>query len=329
MSREKNLMLVNDFLSYLENVKGKSRLTVEEYELDLRIFFRFIKRYKELVPKNTPFDEIDVSDIQLPIVKKITLSDIYAFLEYLSRSRKDGARTRARKIASMRSFFKYLQTKMQLIEVNPCDNLDSPKISPSLPRYLTLEESIELLSAIDGPYEERDYCILTFFLNCGMRLSELVGINISSIKNDTLTVLGKGSKERTIYLNQSCLEALKTWLDVRGKLAVKADSRDALFISRLGNRISNKTVQHLVKKYLSEAGLSGKGYSTHKLRHTAATLMFRDGGVDLRTLQEILGHEQLSTTQIYTHVSDDQLQAAAQKNPLANIRPKKKSDTKK
>lgn len=217
-----------------------------------------------------------------------------------------------------------------MLEINPCDNLDAPKVRSSLPKYLSMEESLELLDVVDGPFRERDYCILTLFLNCGMRLSELVGINLSDIKTDTLTVIGKGNKERVVYLNEACLAAISDYLDVRAKNAIKPAARNALFISRLGNRISNKTVQHIVKKYLEEAGLGGKGYSTHKLRHTAATLMFRDGGVDLRTLQEILGHEQLSTTQIYTHVSDEQMRTAASKNPLAHVKKsEKQSDSKK
>lgn len=328
--RNSNPILVNDFLSYLENVRGKSPRTVAEYELDLRTFFRFMKRHMELVPADTDFDAIPIADIDISIVKKITISDIYAYLDFLTRERDNHAAARSRKVASMRSFFKYLQNKVQMLEINPCDNLDAPKVRSSLPKYLSMEESLELLDVVDGPFRERDYCILTLFLNCGMRLSELVGINLSDIKTDTLTVIGKGNKERVVYLNEACLAAISDYLDVRAKNAIKPAARNALFISRLGNRISNKTVQHIVKKYLEEAGLGGKGYSTHKLRHTAATLMFRDGGVDLRTLQEILGHEQLSTTQIYTHVSDEQMRTAASKNPLAHVKKsEKKSDPKK
>ncbi|MBC8535584.1 tyrosine recombinase XerC [Feifania hominis] len=317
-------VIVRDFLVYLETIRGKSEKTVSEYALDLRMFFRFMKLERAAAP-DLPFEEIPVSDIDRDFIAGITLSDIYAFLSYLAKERGDAAATRARKVACLRSFFKYLTTKANLIDHNPTETLDSPHLRASLPVYLSLEESLQLLSVIDGPDRERDFAIITLFLNCGMRLSELVAINLTDIKENTVRVIGKGNKERTIYLNAACLSAIEDYLAVRPHDAVKAADKNALFLSNRRQRISTKTVQYLVKKYISLAGLEGKKYSTHKLRHTAATLMFRNGGVDVRTLQEILGHAQLTTTQIYTHVSDEQMRRASEKNPLASVTKKRLS----
>ncbi|MDP4152273.1 MAG: tyrosine recombinase XerC [Bacillota bacterium] len=311
--------ILNDFLTHMETIRGKSQKTVDEYALDLRMFFRFMKIHRKLVSADTEFSDITIDDIDLDFVRTVTLSDIYSYLNYLGRDKKDKAATRARKVASLRSFFKFLTLKTHQLENNPTETLDAPKLRSSLPVYLSLEESLELLNTVDGPFKERDFCILILFLNCGMRLSELVGIDITDIKDDTLRVLGKGNKERTVYLNDACLDAIYKYLEIRPRDGVPADSKNALFLSKRKTRISPKTVQWLVKKYIESAGLDGKHYSTHKLRHTAATLMFRDGGVDVRTLQEILGHAQLTTTQIYTHVSDEQLKKAAMKNPLSKV----------
>jgi len=311
--------MVRDFLSYMETIKGKSKNTVKEYYFDLRTFFRFMKLHKNLVRTDVDFDNIPIHDITVDFVKDITLSDLYEYMTYINRERDNKSRTRARKVASLKSFYHYLNIKAKLIDVNPARELDSPKIQKSLPKYLTLDESKQLLQSVTGKHKERDYAILTLFLNCGLRLSELVNININRISpnRDRLTVIGKGNKERTIYLNKACTKAINDYLEVRPVDGVK--DKNALFLSERKQRISNKTVQHLVKKYLGMAGLDTEKYSTHKLRHTAATLMYKHGEVDIRALQEILGHEQLSTTEIYTHVDNQQLKNAVDRNPLAEL----------
>ncbi|MBE7056023.1 MAG: tyrosine recombinase XerC [Ruminococcaceae bacterium] len=299
-----------DFLVYLEAIAGKSQNTIKEYRYDLLMFFRFICKRKFVdKPENFTIEMFD----------KIVLTDLYAFLNYTNRERGDKAVTRARKVACLRSFFKYLFSKAHLISTNPAQELDSPKITKTLPRYLELDDCHKLLNVIDGEFKERDYCIIILFLNCGMRLSELVGINISDISGDTLIVTGKGNKERTIYLNDSCIDAIKNYLLVRPK--TEDIGEYALFLSKRRQRISTKTVQYTVKKYIKLAGLDSKKYSTHKLRHTAATLMYSHGDVDIRALQEILGHSSVATTEIYTHVNNARIKEAVSKNPLANFKP--------
>jgi len=310
-------IILEDFLNYLETIKGKSSNTVKEYYFDLRTFFRFLKLRFKLVDKNTNFDEIDISDIDISIIKKVTLQDLYAFISFVDKNRNNKSKTKARKVASLRSFFKFLYSKVKLIDENPAIDLESPKSGSRQPVHLSLSEADELLDCIDGPFKERDYAIITLFLNCGLRLSELVSIDINKIKDDTLTVVGKGDKERTIYLNEACIAALNDYLKIRSTISDVKDP-NALFISKRKNRISKKTVQYLVKKYIKNSGLDSSKYSTHKLRHTAATLMYKYGNVDIRALQQILGHENVSTTQIYTHIDDDRLRKAVKSNPLAS-----------
>ncbi len=317
--------VIRDFLSYMETIKGKSKNTTKEYYYDLRLFFRFMKLSKNLV-NETEFDEIDISDITLEHVKSVTLSDLYSFMSFISRERDNTAPSRARKVASLKSFFNYLTNKAKLLDYSPASELESPKIVKRLPKYLNIDESKKLLNSIEGKHRERDYAIITLFLNCGLRLSELVNINLNKIKNDTLTVIGKGSKERTIYLNNACLAAIEAYKEVRSIEGVK--DKNALFLSERKQRISNKTVQYIVKKYITSSGLDPERYSAHKLRHTAATLMYKHGNVDIRALQEILGHESIATTEIYTHVDSQQLKNAVQSNPLADIKPKE-ADNKK
>lgn len=311
--------LLQDFLRNIYVVKNKSTLTVEEYCLDIKMFLKFLKREKGFVPPATEFEDIDISDINLDFIKKITLNDAYMFLVYCRNERKNDAASRARKVSSIRAFFKYLSVQQKLLDTNPMEELETPKKKRANPKYLTLEESLKLLSVVDGKYKERDYCILVLFLNCGMRLSELVSINYKDIRdNNTITITGKGNKERVVYLNQACLDAIKNYMAVRPVESVK--DKDALFLSSRLQRISPKTVQHIVYENLEKAGLDGRGLSTHKLRHTAATLMYQYGDVDVLVLKDILGHENLSTTEIYTHIVDEQLKNAADKNPLANVK---------
>lgn len=314
---------LSSFLIYIESIQGKSKKTADEYFYDLRTFYRFLKLHYNMVPPNTEFDKIEIDDVSADTLKKVTQGDIYEYIYFLNRERGNSPSSRARKVSSIRSFFKYLCGKTDYIAENPTTNLESVKIQKRLPRYFTLDESVALLDIIDGKNRERDYCMITLFLNCGMRLSELVNINIFDIKDNTLVVNGKGNKERTIYLNEACIRAIDSYMEVRKKLPVSPLHKNALFISSRGLRISRRTVQYTVEKYVKMLGLDPHKYTTHKLRHTAATLMHQSG-VDIRVLQEILGHEQLSTTEIYTHVSSKQLQDAVSQNPLSSVRQNKK-----
>lgn len=309
--------ILSDFLNYLQTIKGKSINTVRVYFYDLRVFFRFVKIHKNLVNSDIDFEEIDICDISVDTLKDLKLSDLYSYMSFVTNSRDNSYSARARKVASLKSFFNYLKNKAKVITINPATELESPKIMKRLPRYLNVEESKKLLSSVDGKYSERDFAILTLFLNCGMRLSELVGININNIKNNSLTILGKGDKERNIPLNSACLEAIDEYMKVRQVTGVK--DKNALFLSERKQRISKESVQKIVKKYIRSSGLDPQRYSTHKLRHTAATLMYKYGKVDIRALQELLGHESVSTTEIYTHLDSQQLKDAIDKNPLADF----------
>lgn len=312
--------ILKDFLNYLQTIKGKSINTVQVYFYDLRVFFRFLKLHRNLADKKAEFDDIDIQDVDAELLRTVTLSDLYSYMSFVSNNRDNTSHARARKVASLKTFFNYLTTKAKLLDTNPTGELESPKIIKRLPRYLNVEESKKLLtsvSAAEGPNSVRDYAILTIFLNCGIRLSELVGINLSSIKNNTLTVIGKGDKERSIPLNNACVQAIDEYMKVRPVNGIR--DRNALFISGHKQRISKESVQKIVKKYIKEAGLDPQRYSTHKLRHTAATLMYKYGNVDIRALQELLGHQSIATTEIYTHLDQQQLRDAVSKNPLADF----------
>lgn len=315
---------LRDFLTYNETIKGKSSRSVEGYYIDLRTFFRYMLLVRGIAPKNAEFNKIDIAAADIELVRSVTISDLYAFMVYCKNELNNNTATRARKTSTLRIFFRYMSVQTHQIPTNPAELLESPKVKQSLPRHLTLENSLELLNSVDGANERRDYCILTLFLNCGLRLSELCGLNLSDISDDgIMTVTGKGNKERAVYLNNSCLAAIKAYLAVRPNEGIVITDRNALFISRNHRRISPKTVQHIVKTYLSKAGLGDMGFSTHKLRHTAATLMYQHGNVDIRVLKDILGHANLGTTQIYTHVSDAQIKRAVDANPLSNVKDKK------
>ncbi len=322
---ENNPNFVNSFLDYSTTILNKSPNSIKEYNYDINMFLKFLKIHFHMTNEED-FSKISVQDFTIDDLKKVKLDDIHAFLAYLTNTYHSKAATRARKVSSIRIFFKYLTQKTNLLEINPAQNLETPKLDKRLPKYLTLEDSKKLLTITaneDNRNEKRDFAIITLFLNCGMRLSELVGINIPDINFSecSMTVIGKGNKERTIYLNKACMKAIQEYIEVRPKQNIKStkNSKNALFLSERLERISNRTVQHIVNKELRLAGLDTKKYSVHKLRHTAATLMYQYGNVDVRALQELLGHESISTTQIYTHVSHEQARDAVEKNPLANL----------
>lgn len=305
--------LLNEYIGYLITVKAKSINTVKGYKTDLRLFLKYMKKIKFKL--DDEIENISISDIDESFIRDIKLGDLYSFVSYITLKRDNSTYARARKTASIKSFFNYLQTKAKVIKDNPARELESPKIGKRNPVYLTLDQSKSLLNNIDGRNRERDYAIIVLFLNCGMRLSELVSIDIAKIKGDTLTVTGKGNKERTVYLNTAAINALNQYIAVRPKEGLI--DKDALFLSERKRRIDKSTVEKLVKKYVKNAGLYGEKYTPHKLRHTAATLMYKYGNVDIRALQQILGHESVATTQIYTHIDDERLREAVKANPLS------------
>lgn len=320
--------IIKNFLGYMETIKGKSPRTIEEYYLDLRTFFRYIKQSHGVVPSSTTFEDISIADVDIELIKTITLTNIFEYMNYVGSKRQNMASTRSRKVSSLRTFYYYLTNKTHQLEINPVEELETPKLKKSLPKFLTLEQSIELLNSVDGSNKDRDYCILVLFLNCGMRLSELVSLNLNDVRHGTSTIkiTGKGNKERIVYLNNACTDAIDQYLKVRPKDGLI--DKEALFISSQKKRLSPKTVQFIVKKYLAKIELGGPGYSVHKLRHTAATLMYQHGHVDIRVLKDILGHESLATTEIYTHLSSEQMENASKSNPLANIKAKTKVNEK-
>lgn len=324
--------VLRDFLNYHENIKIQSPKTIQEYYLDLRMFLRFMVLIKKEMPYDTRLDEISIKEVDLNFIKTITTSDIFDFLSYLANDRVKyedsqsaeqgiGSAARARKLSAIKSFYKYLTVRTKQLETNPVKDLEFPKLRKSLPKYLTLEESKRLLEAVQGPNAARDYAILMIFLNCGIRRSELVGLNLTDVYEDRIRVLGKGSKERIVYMGSACKKAIDDYLIERNKI-ILTDNR-ALFGSRDKNRISVTAVHRLVKKHLLAAGLDATQFSAHKLRHTAATLMLSNG-VDVKAVQEVLGHENLNTTQIYTHIENTELKIAAEANPISKLNVKHK-----
>ncbi|QSX06515.1 tyrosine recombinase XerC [Sedimentibacter sp. zth1] len=317
---------MSDFLEYLISIKGRSSRTVHEYFLDLKTFHKFLCLRFRLVSKNTDFEEIDYFKIDITYIKKVTLLDLHAFISFIDKERNNTNRTKARKVACLKSFYRYLYNIVNIVDDNPAERLETPKGNKRLPIYLSLEESKALLDSIDGQNKERNFAIIMIFLNCGVRLSEIVSINISNYKEEILTVIGKGNKERTIYLNDSCKYSIEEYLKVRPVAIV--GNEDAMFLSNRRTRISQRAIQHLVDKYLDAAGLANKHYSPHKLRHTAATLMYQYGNVDIVALQDILGHESVATTQIYTHINNKRLKDAIKSNPLSTFTTSKNKNEK-
>ncbi len=317
---------LREFLYYMQTIRGLSARSVESYYIDLKLFLRFIWQKRNNCINNESIQNVKIENLDFEFITTITQSDILDFLYFVMNERSNSTNARARKLSSLRGFFKYMTKKTHQLDINPCENIELPQKKQRLPKYLSLEECQELLSNVNTDFPSRDYCILMLFLNCGMRLSELVGIDIMDIRNDTLRIIGKGNKERTIYLNQGCLYALEEYIKDRNQL-VSPSIEPALFISkRLKKRLSARRVEQIVTECLQKAGLSGQGYSAHKLRHTAATLLYRSGNADMLALKEILGHEHVSTTEIYTHLSDEALMKAAKSSPLASFKPHKKQE---
>lgn len=322
---------LRDYLTYARAVKNRTERTVEAYYIDLRTFLRYIKIKNYLVDEDIPFEKIPISDVSISYLESFTLLNAYEYMNYLVDVRKNSSNARARKTSALRQFYDYLANKAMLIPKNPLENLESPKLPEKLPKYLELEQSVQLLEEIDSKNQERDYCIITLFLNCGMRLSELVGLNLSDYSESarTLRVFGKGQKERIIYINDACISALNAYLAVRPKSEIEPN---AIFLSSYANhltRLSRRRVQRIIEDQLKRAGLGNLGLSTHKLRHTAATLMYEYGGVDPMVLKDVLGHVSVATTQIYTHLSDKDRRKAAENSPLANVKNLTNKNTKK
>jgi Site-specific recombinase XerD len=301
--------LIEQYLSYLSVMKGRSDNTIDEYRNDLNMFFRFIKETRYPGTEN-----INVSDIDIDFIKSISIHEMYYFIGGSFTGKKLSPSTRARRIVSIRQFWKYLKTKAHLIDNNITEELETPKVPKRIPKYLNLEDSIRLLIKCEDSV--RNHCILTIFLNCALRLSELSNINIDQITGETLRVIGKGNKERIIFLTPATKKSISDWLEIRKTMKPVCN---ALFITKSGTRLTKRAIQDMVKKHIEDAGLDSKKISTHKLRHTAAILMYKYGKVDIRSLQQILGHESIATTEIYTHLDENQLQYAVNSNPLATM----------
>ncbi len=321
--------LIREFAAYKMTIQGRSVKTGYNYSLDLLTFFKFVlkTRDKSFDEKTADLDSL----INAELAASVRESDVYTYLLHCASANKNMANSRARKLSSIKSFYKYLTVNAKLCKDNPAKNIESPKIPKTLPKFLTLQESIGFLEAVKqygGENEPRDTAIFTLFLNCGMRLSELCGISLSDITPDLekVVITGKGSKQRTLYLNESCRNALRRWLKQRN--GMPCSDPDALWVSRNNDRLTYRAVQYNMQKYLLAAGLRHKHLSVHKLRHTAATLMYSTGKVDVRILKDILGHEQLNTTQIYTHVSNEQVKQAMELNPLSSAAAKEDEEEK-
>lgn len=319
---------VNEFLNYLLNIKAHSALTIEQYAIDLRMFFSYVYSVRNHLSTKPIQHDLDLSGLDDVFFASVSLNEIYAFLTYCGSVRLNNQITRRRKTCSIRGFYKYISDQMGYIEKNPASQVSMSADQKRLPKYLTLEQSRALLDAVDGNDKARDYCILTLFLNCGLRLAELCALNLSDLdfSEKTMLVTGKGNKQRMLYLNETCVRALLDYLKVRPVDGLRGDDRDALFISRLNKRLGRQSVQLMVYKYLEKIGLQGQHYSVHKLRHTAATLMYQHGNIDVLVIKDVLGHENLATTEIYTHIANKQIQEAIEKNPLNASNPKEKKN---
>lgn len=317
-----------EYVRYLEVIAGKSPNTAFSYYCDLRGFSRFMKRRRGLVPEDAELKDIDPKGLDTAFWGSVTKEDIYEYLYFLNRECGNKKSSTARRLASLHGFYDYLVNQVNKLTEDPTAAIKPPKQDKVLPKYLTAEQSMELLESTQtqSDFPERDYCMVVLFLNCGMRLSELVGMDLGDIdlEQRQIRLFGKGHKERMVYLNDACVDALQRYLSKRNTLEGLQPKEKAVFVTRRRKeRISNRRVEQLVTGAMKAAGL--KGFSTHKLRHTAATLMYQTGNVDILTLKQLLGHSSVGTTQIYTHLQEFQVRAAIEENPLGKVERKKTS----
>ena len=317
-----------EYVRYLEVIAGKSANTAFNYYCDLRNFSKFMKRRRGLVPDDAEMKDIDPKGLETAFWGSVSKEDIYEYLYFLSRECGNKKSSTARRLASLHGFYDYLVNQVNRLQQNPTTSIRPPKQDKVLPKYLTAEQSKDLLESTQtqSDFPERDYCMVVLFLNCGMRLAELVGMNLEDIdfEQRQIRLFGKGHKERMVYLNDACIEALQLYLKKRNAMEGLNPREKAVFLTRRRKeRIGNRRVEQLITGAMKAAGL--KGFSTHKLRHTAATLMYQTGNVDILTLKQLLGHSSVGTTQIYTHLQEFQVRAAIEQNPLGTVTQKKKS----
>ena len=317
-----------EYVRYLEVIAGKSANTAFNYYCDLRNFSKFMKRRRGLVPDDMEMKDIDPKGLDTAFWGSVSKEDIYEYLYFLSRECGNKKSSTARRLASLHGFYDYLVNQVNRLKQNPTASIRPPKQDKVLPKYLTAEQSKDLLECTQtqSDFPERDYCMVVLFLNCGMRLAELVGMDLEDIdlEQRQIRLFGKGHKERMVYLNDACVEALQLYLKKRNAMEGLNPREKAVFLTRRRKeRIGNRRVEQLITGAMKAAGL--KGFSTHKLRHTAATLMYQTGNVDILTLKQLLGHSSVGTTQIYTHLQEFQVRAAIEQNPLGTVTQKKQS----
>lgn len=299
--KEESPPVLYEFISYLDVERGYSNMTIYNYFIELRMFFRYMKCEKEHIPLDS-WETVDITSINLPFIQACTRQDIVGFLSWVTLEKGNSGSARNRKLAVLKSFYHFLMV-MDYSSDKVMMQIFSTKTPKTLPKYLE-EESIEaLLSAINGIFWIRDTAIILLMLSAGLRVSEVASLNLASIKADSVSVLGKGNKERQVYLSQSTQESLEEYLAVRPPL-----EEPALFLSQRNRRLTVRSIQASTQKYLKKIGKDD--YSCHHLRHTAATQLMKQE-VNLREIQEILGHESIQTTSIYTHVSNEDLRQVA------------------
>ena len=324
---------LNNFLKYKRFIEFEAKTTTDQLYFALRTFLRYIKLYLydndklETITRDE-FQIIDVSNVTIKDLKKINSFELEKYLKFLSDKLKNDNKTRNRKLASCKRLFEYLYVN-NLINYNPTKSMTSVRTEKRLPKYLNLDESKKLLSVTINSNQVnkiRNYAITCIFLNCSIRLSELTGINLSDIKIDktekTIRIHGKGNKERLLYLNAAVCEAIKAYIEVRPKLGKEFKDYNALFLSSQKKRISNRTVEQIIKDNLSKAlnkDLDVKEYKTHTLRHTGASLLYNENNVDIFILKRILGHKSLDSTQIYTHVSNKKMKEIMMNCTISSI----------
>jgi integrase/recombinase XerD len=298
---------VTDFLDYCRTIKGLSDESISGYYNDLKMFFDYIKQLKK-------------KNITDRLIKNIELQDLHKFMTYLEKDCGNNARTRCRKVSTLKSYFEYLQNVTKLIISNPSYSLRKPKVPKTKPVAMSIQECEKLLNSLDKDsyFYYRDRCILMIFLQCGLRLSELINIKVSDVQNIRMIINGKGNKERDAFLSESCIKSIDDYLEVRNDEEVSEEDKEYLFLSREKNKISKRAVQSLVKKHMEDAGLDTNKYHTHSTRHTFATIAY-DQGADIIKLSELLGHSNVNTSKIYITLKEEELREITNKNPLNKL----------